>query len=54
MSTSEVISYGGSSGKVSLDSDWVSQLISELKFLSQPITRIVSDDNKRIQFPRPE
>ena len=54
VSTSEVISYGGSSGKVSLDSDWVSQLISELKFLSQPITRIVSDDNKRIQFPRPE
>ena len=32
MSTSEVINYGGSSGKVSLDSDWVSQLISELKF----------------------
>ena len=54
MSTSEVINYGGSSGKMSLDSDWASQLKSELKFISQPITRIVSDDNKRIRFPRPE
>ena len=37
-----------------VDSDWASQLRSELQFLSQPVTRIVSDDNNRIQFPRPE
>ena len=54
MSTPEVINYGGSCGKVLVDSDWASQLRSELQFLSQPVTRIVSDDSNRIQFPRPE
>ena len=50
LSTSEVINYGGCSGKVLLDSDLARQLISELHFLSQPVIRIVSDDNNRIQF----
>ena len=54
VSNSEVISYGGSCGKVSLDSDGASQLRSELQFLSQPVARIVSDDNNRIQFLRSE
>ena len=30
VSTSEVINYGGSCGKVSLDSDYAGQLMSEL------------------------
>ena len=54
VSNSEVINYGGSCGKVSLDSDGASQLRSELQFLSQPVARIVSDDNNRIQFLRSE
>ena len=54
MSNSEVINYGGFCGKVSLDSDGASQLRSELQFLSQPVARIVSDDNNRIQFLRSE
>ena len=51
MSTSEVVNYGGSCGKVLVDSDWASQFRSEFQFLSQPVTRIVSDDSNRIQFP---
>ena len=52
-STSEVIHYGGFCDKVLLDSDWASQLGSVLQFLSRALrTRIISDDNKRVQFPR--
>ena len=54
VSNSEVINHGGSCGKASLDSDGASQLRSELQFLSQPVARIVSDDNNRIQFLRSE
>ena len=45
MSTSVVTNYGDSCCKVLVDSDWASQLRSELQFLSQPVARIVSDDN---------
>ena len=51
MSTSVVVNYGGSCCKMLVDSDWVSQLRSKLQFLSQPVARVVSDDNNRIQFP---
>ena len=48
-----IIYYGGFCGQVLLDSDWASQLRSVLQFLSQALcTRIVSDDNNRVQFPR--
>ena len=43
-----------SSIMVSLDSDGASQLRLELQFLSQPVARIVSDVNNRIQFLRSE
>ena len=39
---------------MSLDSDGTSQLRLELQFLSQPVARIVSDVNNRIQFLRSE
>ena len=45
MSTSVVTNYGDSCCKVLVDSDWASHLRSELQFLSQPVARIVSDDN---------
>ena len=50
VSTSEVIYYGGSSGKVSLDSVWVSQLISELKFFHNQLPGLLVTITKEFSF----